>query len=48
MLDKIFLPGHMPCMAWDIEYTDEFEEWWQSLTEEAQIDVDSIIGLLHQ
>jgi len=35
-------------MAWEIEFTNEFEKWWQTLTEEAQIDVDSIVGLLAQ
>ena len=35
-------------MAWDIEYTDEFEEWWDTLTEEAQIDVDASVGLLRE
>lgn len=35
-------------MAWDIEYTDLFEEWWETLTEGAQIDVDTVVGLLHE
>ena len=26
-------------MSWEVEYTDEFEEWWLSLTEEEQISV---------
>jgi hypothetical protein len=33
-------------MAWDIEYTDEFESWWEDLRAEAQIDVDTVVGLL--
>lgn len=33
-------------MAWEIEYTDEFESWWEDLTAEAQIDVDTVVGLL--
>ena len=32
-------------MAWDIEYTNEFEGWWETLTEGAQIDVDTVVGL---
>ncbi len=24
-------------MSWEVEYTDEFEEWWLGLTEEEQI-----------
>ena len=35
-------------MAWDIEYTDEFEWWWETLTERAQIDVDTVVGLLQE
>ena len=35
-------------MAWDIEYTDEFAGWWETLIEEAQIDVDAIAGLLQE
>ena len=35
-------------MAWDIEYTDEFETWWVGLAEEEQIDIDAVIGLLEE
>ncbi len=35
-------------MAWQIEYTDEFESWWEDLSEEEQIDIDSIVGLLEE
>ena len=35
-------------MAWNVEYTDEFGQWWQSLNESEQIDVDAVIGLLEQ
>lgn len=35
-------------MAWDIEYIDEFGEWWESLTGAAQIDVDTVVGLLEE
>ena len=33
-------------MAWAVEYVDEFEKWWEGLTEEEQIDIDAVIGLL--
>jgi len=33
-------------MACAIEYTNEFEEWWITLTEDEQIDVDAVITLL--
>jgi len=35
-------------MEWEIEYTDEFEAWWDALSEEEQIDVDSVVGLLEE
>jgi hypothetical protein len=35
-------------MAWEVEYTDEFEEWWIGLDEEEQIDVDAAVGLLEE
>ena len=33
-------------MAWEVEYTDEFETWWDALTEAEQIDVAAAVGLL--
>ena len=35
-------------MAWEVEYTDEFEAWWVGLTEEEQIDIDAVVGLLEE
>lgn len=45
-LTKLFYPGYIPLMAWDVEYTDDFGEWWNTLTEEEQEDVAAIVGLL--
>ncbi|WP_208596381.1 hypothetical protein [Desulfonatronospira thiodismutans] len=28
-------------MQWEVEYTDEFGEWWDSLSEEEQISIDA-------
>jgi hypothetical protein len=33
-------------MSWAVEYTDEFEDWWLTLTEEEQDSVDMVVGLL--
>lgn len=33
-------------MRCEIEYTDEFEEWWNALTEDEQIAVASMVNLL--
>ena len=35
-------------MAWEIEFTDEFGEWWEGLTEDAQDDVDFGVNLLRE
>jgi hypothetical protein len=33
-------------MDWNVEYTDEFGDWYESLTEGIQNDVDRHVGLL--
>lgn len=33
-------------MAWDVEYTDEFGEWWDTLGPDEQDAVDTVVGLL--
>ncbi len=33
-------------MAWEVEYTDEFDDWWVKLTEKEQNDVVSVVNLL--
>jgi hypothetical protein len=33
-------------MEWDVEYTDEFEQWWATLTEAEQVDVAATVILL--
>jgi len=33
---------------WEIEYTDEFEQWWQTLTEQQQIDLVASVEVLAQ
>lgn len=35
----------MPC---EVEYTDEFEEWWNSLSEPEQDDIAAMVGLLEE
>ena len=34
--------------TWEVEYTDEFEAWWDSLSEEAQDALSKSVGLLMQ
>lgn len=33
---------------WEVEYTDEFEHWWRTLTEHEQIDLVASVELLEQ
>jgi hypothetical protein len=33
-------------MSWDVEYTDEFGEWWRGLSEAEQEDISAIAVLL--
>ncbi len=35
-------------MEWAIEFTDEFERWWNELDENEQADVDAKVRLLQQ
>lgn len=35
-------------MEWDVEYTDEFGDWWAGLTEAEQEDVAAVVELLEQ
>ncbi|QXZ14208.1 hypothetical protein KVQ82_29850 [Pseudomonas sp. AO-1] len=35
-------------MNWDIEYTDEFGNWWEELTESEQSSVAASVKLLGQ
>jgi hypothetical protein len=33
-------------MTWDAEYTDEFDGWWASLTEDEQVSLAASVQLL--
>ena len=33
-------------MGWDVEYTDQFEEWWDGLSEEEQDSMATVIRVL--
>lgn len=35
-------------MAWEVEYTDEFGQWWESLTEAEQVSVAVSVQLLEE
>ncbi len=33
-------------MSWEVEYTDEFEEWWTDLDAEEQVSVEAVVEVL--
>jgi hypothetical protein len=35
-------------MTWFVEYTDEFESWWQTLSEQQQNDIVAVVTLLEE
>lgn len=35
-------------MAWEVEYTDEFGEWWKTLSISAQEDITAIVTLFEE
>ena len=35
-------------MSCEVEYTDEFEQWWDGLTEPEQEDIAAVVGLLEK
>jgi len=39
---------HIVRVAWEIEYTGEFEVWWDSLSEAEQVEMDAKVELLEQ
>jgi hypothetical protein len=35
-------------VAWEVEFTDEFEKWWNKLDETEQIKIDAAIRMLEE
>jgi hypothetical protein len=35
-------------VAWEVEFTDEFEEWWNKLQETEQIKIDTAVRMLEE
>jgi hypothetical protein len=40
------MEGIFCIVTWNVEHTDEFEEWWNGLTEDQQEDFAAIVELL--
>jgi hypothetical protein len=47
-IERIFLPWHNIYVAWSVEFTDGFEEWWNALSEDEQIEIDAKVELLQE
>ena len=35
-------------MSWEVEFTDEFGQWWEGLTEDEQDSIDVTVRLLEE
>jgi len=35
-------------MHWDVEFTDEFESWWLTMSQSAQNSIAAIVGVLEK
>ena len=35
-------------MTWIVEYTDQFDEWWESLSEDEQDSIAATVGVLEE
>ena len=40
--------SYIPSMEWEVEFTNEFEDWWNSLSEDEQADVNAKVILLQK
>ena len=47
-IDGIFHEGYIHAMSWDIEYTDEFGDWWSALSEAEQESLAASVQLLEE
>lgn len=47
-VDFVCLPGYIPFVAYEVEYTDEFGVWWGSLSQEEQEDIAFVVELLKE
>ncbi|MDZ7667010.1 MAG: hypothetical protein U5K27_17075 [Desulfotignum sp.] len=45
-LDGIYFHSYNFPMSWEVEYTDEFENWWKTLTEKEQVSISASVRLL--
>jgi hypothetical protein len=46
-LDVIFLFPYTG-VVWEVEHTDQFEEWWNELTEDQQVRIAAVVDVLQE
>ena len=47
-VDISFHEGYIPSVAWEVEFTDEFEHWWESLSHAEQEEISAKVELLEE
>jgi hypothetical protein len=47
-IDDIPYKEYIPSVAWQVEYTDEFGAWWDTLGEDKRIRLTASVGLLER
>ena len=47
-LELFLKENNIRLMEWPVEYTDEFGEWWDTLTETEQVSIDAHVRKLEQ
>ncbi len=47
-LTTVFHRSYIPLVEWRVEFTDEFEVWWNGLSEEEQIVIAAKVELLEK
>jgi hypothetical protein len=45
-IDHIFLRGHTRRVSWMVEVTEQFERWWDTLSEDERVSIDGMIRIL--
>jgi hypothetical protein len=43
---NLYHPKVIFAVRWEVEYTDEFESWWEDLNAEAQVSVAAVVEVL--
>jgi hypothetical protein len=47
-LTSTFHGGYIPSVAWDVEFTDEFGQWWETLSQDEQVELAAKVSLLEK